>query len=113
SRLPSDRVGKGPTVLPGPAHRGVCSVWADRRRAGSAGRGAGEAGEERSAVVGSGAASAQGRTAVTARGGTARGGGSLLPAGPRRGPPPAGQVPGAARRHEPDTPVAAPDRKSV
>ena len=33
---------------------------------------------------------------------------SLLPAGPRRGPPPAGQVLGAARRHEPEPAVAAP-----
>ena len=40
--------------------------------------------------------------------GTARGGGSLLPAGPRRGSPPAGQVSGAAGRHESGSPVAAP-----
>ena len=32
---------------------------------------------------------------------------SLLPAGPRRGPPPAGQVLGAAGRHEPEPAVAA------
>ena len=35
------------------------------------------------------------------RAGHSRGGGSLLSAGPRRGSPPAGQIPGAARRHEP------------
>ena len=34
-------------------------------------------------------------------------GGNLFPAGPRRGPPPAGQIAGAARRHEPGPAVAA------
>ena len=101
-RLPSDGGDKGPTVSPGPARRGVRPGGADHRGAGGAGRGAGDAGQERGALVGSGAVSAQGRTAVAARGGTARGGGSLLPAGPRRRPPPAGQVAGAAGRHEPE-----------
>ena len=103
----SDGGDKGPTVLPGPARRGVRQGGADRRGAGGAGRGAGDAGQERGALVGGGAVSAQGRTAVAALGGTARGGGSLLPAGPRRGPPPAGEVAGAAGRDEPQSAVAA------
>ena len=106
-RLSGDGGDKGPTVSPGPARRGVRPGGADRRGAGGAGRGAGNGGQERGALVGSGAASAQGRTAVAARGGTARRGGSLLPAGPRRGPPPAGQIAGAAGGDEPEPAVAA------
>src|SRR5262249_23580901 len=105
-RLPSDRGGTGPTVSPGPARRGVRPGRANRRGAGGAGRGVGNAGQERSALVGGGATSAQGRAAVAACGATARGGGSLLPPGPRHCPPPAGQVLGAAGGHEPGAVVA-------
>ncbi len=57
--------------------------------------------------LGSRVASAQGRaTAAAGRPGRAPGG-SLLPAGSRRRPPPAGQVVGAAGGHEPESPVAA------
>ncbi len=44
--------------------------------------------------------------AATVRSATGKGG-SLLPAGPRRGPPPAGQVPGVACGDEPGAAVAA------
>jgi predicted ATPase len=76
--------------------------------AGVTGRGAGDARQERGALVGGGAVSAQGRTAVAALGGTARGGGSLLPAGPRHRPPPAGEVVGTACGDELEPTVAAP-----
>src|SRR5262249_12249965 len=107
-RLSSDGGDGRTTVLPGAARRDVRPGGADRRGAGGTGRGAGDAGEEPGALVGGRAASAPGCTAVAARGGTARGGGSLLPAGPRRGSPPVGEIAGAARRHEPRSPVAGP-----
>ena len=78
---------------------------AARRGPGGAGRGAGYARQELGALVGSGAVSAQGRTAA-ALGGPARRGGSLLSAGPRRGAPPAGEVAGAASCHETQSPLA-------
>src|SRR5262245_41734052 len=95
-RLPSDGGGKGPTVFPGPACRDVRPGGTHHRGAGGTVRSAGDAGQERGALVGSGTVSAQGGAVVAARGGTPRRGGSLLPAGPRCSPPPAGQVPGAA-----------------
>src|SRR5262249_40979288 len=106
--LPSDGSDGGSTVLSGPARRGVRPSGAYRRGTRGADRSAGDADQEPGALVGGGAASAQGRTAVAAHGGTTRRGGSVLPAGPRRGPPPAGQVPGAACGDEPGAPVAAP-----
>ena len=55
------------------------------------------------ALLGSRAVSAQGRACCCAPGGRhAGGGGSLFSAGPRRGPPPAGEILGAAGRHEPE-----------
>src|SRR5262249_45655494 len=105
--LPGDGGDGGSTVLFGPARRGVRPGGADRRGTGGADRGVGDAARGRGGRGGRGAASARGRVAVAARGGPVRRGGSLLPAGPRLGPPPAGQVPGTARRHEPGAPVAA------
>src|SRR5262249_15398231 len=59
----------------------------------------------------------EGRGVVSAQGGVApepgkpyRGGGSRLPASPRRGASSAGEVAGTARRHEPEPPVAAPEQ---
>src|SRR5262249_24619717 len=106
-RGPSDR-GSGVTpVSPGPAHRGVCPHGTDRCSAGGADRGPGDGGQQPGTVVGSGAVSAPGCIVVAARGGTVRGGRSLLPAGPRRGASSAGQVPGTPCRHEPEPAVAA------
>jgi hypothetical protein len=81
-------------------------AWEQAQR--GQGQGAGDAGQEPGALVGSGAVSAQGRTAVAARGSTARGGGSLLPPGPRHRPPSANKIAGTARRDEPEPAVAAP-----
>jgi predicted ATPase/class 3 adenylate cyclase len=105
--LRNDKRLKGPTISPGPARRGVRPGGPDHRGAGGGDRGDGDAPPKRGALVGSRAVSAQRRTAVAALGGTARGGGSLLPACPRRGSPPAGQVPGATGGDEPQSALAA------
>src|SRR5262245_13349956 len=106
-RLPSDGGDKGPTGTRGLARRGIRPGGADLRGAHGGGQGAGNVRPERGALVGSGAVSAQGRTAVAGASRTAEGGGSLLPAGPSRGSPPAGQVVGAACGDEPGPAVAA------
>ena len=69
-------------------------------------RGVGYGGQEPGTLVGSGAVSAQERTAVATDSHTAGGGRSLLPAGPGHGPSPVGQVVGAAYGDEPEPPVA-------
>src|SRR5262249_4595036 len=63
-RLPGNGGDEGPTVLPGSARRGIRQGGADHRGAGGASRGAGGTGQERRALVGGRAVSAQGRTAA-------------------------------------------------
>src|SRR5439155_24932078 len=96
-----------PAVLAGPARGGV---WTGRTGGGGsapAGGRLGRGGQDGRARLRSRAASAARGTAAPAACAGDAGGRSLFPAGPGRGPPPAGQVLGAARRHEPVPPVAA------
>ena len=73
----------------------------------SAGRGPHPGGAAGGTLVGGGNPSPAGCLAPAAAGDPAGGGGSLVAAGPGRRPPPAGQVAGAAGRHEPGSPLAA------
>ena len=94
-------------VCPGPAGGGVWGRWTPRRRGCRRSPRRTPWWTPRSCGLRGGAVSPQGGLAAAAAGAGCGAGGSLFPAGPRRRPPPAGEVLGAARRHEPGAPVAA------
>jgi class 3 adenylate cyclase/tetratricopeptide (TPR) repeat protein len=84
-----------------------CPPGPHSRRPAGAGRGLHPGGAAGGALVGSGSLSPPGCLAPAAAGDATGGGGNLVAAGPGRRSPPAGESAGAARRHEPRSPLAA------
>src|SRR6266571_1804844 len=85
----------------------LCPPGPRGRRPPGAGRGPHPGGAAGGTLVGSGNRSPPGRLAPEASGDPAGGGGNLVAAGSGRRPSPGGEVTGAARRHEPQSPLAA------
>src|SRR5262245_15842702 len=98
----------GTTVFSGPARSGMCETRTGRRGAECISRSAGDGTRNWRAFLRGRAVSAARRVAVSAVNAADNRGGNLFSSGPRRGPPSADEVVGAASRHEPEPLVAAP-----
>ena len=97
----------GMAVVPGPVGRGLWQSRPARRGLARLRGGAGGGAAQRGAPLRGRGVSAQGRVAVAGLASAPGGGGGAFSAGPRCGPPPAGEVVGAASGDEPESPVAA------
>ena len=95
------------SILVHRAGRSLCPPGPPGRRPPGTGRGPHPGRAARGTLVGSGSLSPPGRLAPAADGDIAGGGRSLVAAGPGCRPPPGGKITGAARRHEPQSPLAA------